>query len=342
MVWEGTEKLARHELAVPTVGSGQVLIKIKLAGICGSDPTIFHGRHLRAKPPLVMGHEALGEIAVLGDRVAGFAVGNKVVFNPSFSCGKCEWCKQGKDNFCKKIGVLGTDGPGAFAEYILVGANRVYRLPDDISDYIGILTEPLAVAVHAINTVGVRSEHTVLVVGGGAIGLLAAAMARLRGATTIMVMEIKPFRLQLAEKLGFIPVNGAAENVFERVLAETKGQGVDVVLDATGSPAIVDLLTLVTKRGGTIGIVGIQKQPAPLDLRAFMYKELKMYGSFIYVPQDFSEAVDLIIRRKIATEAIIVTHEMPLEQASEAIATAENAANAVKVVLNCLHLSGMD
>lgn len=258
-----------------------------------------------------------------------------VVFNPSYSYGVCEWCRNGKDNFCRKIGVLGTDGPGGFAEYIVASGKRIYRLPDCIPDYRGVLSEPLSVAVHAVRVAGVKSGDNVAVLGGGAVGLLSAAVARVGGAHKVMVLEEKEFRVDVATELGFISVDCSSENVIERVMDETSGEGADVVIEATGSPAVAGMITSITKRGGSIVIVGIQKQPAPVDLRSLVYNELKLYGSFIYVPRDFNEAVSLITSGKIAVESRLVTHELPLERGEEAIHIAENAPDSLKVVINC-------
>jgi (R,R)-butanediol dehydrogenase/meso-butanediol dehydrogenase/diacetyl reductase len=334
-VWLGKDQLVFQDVPTPKVGDGQVLIKVKLVGVCGSDPTIYHGKHLRAKAPLIMGHEALGEIIKVGAKVTDLAIGNKVVFNPSYSCGECEWCQIGRDNFCKKIGVLGADASGAYAEYIVVSGKRVYRLPDNIPDNLAVLAEPLAVSVHAVNTAGVKPNDNVAVIGGGTIGLLAATVAKVKGARKVMVLEVKPFRLKVIEELGFIPVDSSAETTPERIREETNGAGVDVVMEASGSPAVVGLLTTIIKRGGTIGVVGIQKQPGGLDLRAVMYNELKMFGSFIYNPRDFDEAVALITSGKINLGDQLVTHMFPLEKAAEAIITAETAPDALKVVINC-------
>jgi 2-desacetyl-2-hydroxyethyl bacteriochlorophyllide A dehydrogenase len=334
-VWMGKDQLVYQEVPAPAIGAEQVLIKVNLVGICGSDPTIYHGKHLRARAPLIMGHEALGEIVTVGPKVANLAIGDKVVFNPSYSCGECEWCRGGRDNFCPKIGVLGADAAGAYAQYIAVTAKRVYKLPESIPDKLAVLAEPLAVATHAVNTAGVKPNDQVAVIGGGAIGVLAATVAKVKGAQKVMIIEVKPFRLKIAEELGFIPIDSTAGNTVERIMAETGGTGADVVLEASGSPAVVGLLTTIIKRGGTVDVVGIQKQLAGLDLRAVMYNELKILGSFIYNPRDFDEAVELMISKNLNIGDKLVTHVFPLEKAATAITVAESAADALKVVLNC-------
>jgi len=184
----------------PAPAAGEVLIKVTLAGICGSDHSMYRGK-LQGALPVIPGHEAIGEIAAIGSGVSGFAVGQRVTIQPNFGCGDCPLCRAGRRNICPAKVRLGVDCNGVFADYVTAPANYVWPIPDGLSDEVAVLTEPLAVAAHGINQAPPRPGDRVLVFGAGVIGLLTLQLARLRGAE-VTACDLADQRLALARQLG--------------------------------------------------------------------------------------------------------------------------------------------
>ncbi|MEW6228749.1 MAG: alcohol dehydrogenase catalytic domain-containing protein [Bacillota bacterium] len=334
LVYLGKNRAAVQEVAKPEVKAGQALVRVRLASICGSDLTIYHGKHMRARPPLIMGHESAGEVVEIGGgQECRFSQGDRVVIEPIVSCGRCWWCREGRYNLCPQMRAFGVDVPGAFAEYVVAPVERIHQVPDSVELRVGVLVEPAAVASHAVRTAGVKAGDTVAVIGGGPIGLLVALMARIEGASAVLVLEVKPFRLGIIEKLGFVAVPGCQEGLVEAVLDLTSGQGPDVVFDAAGSPEVAQIAIPMVKRGGTVTVIGVHKQPDLVDLRLVMYREIRMGGSFSCVAQDFERALQLFAGGKLDVTKKLITHIVPLEAGEKALRTADENPDAVKVVL---------
>jgi (R,R)-butanediol dehydrogenase/meso-butanediol dehydrogenase/diacetyl reductase len=331
LLWLGPDQLVVQDTPRPEVNAGQVLIKVDYAGICGSDVTIFHGKHPRSKPPLIVGHEFVGEVVELGAGTSGrIQIGDIVTAEPTFNCGTCSYCRSNRGNLCAGVGVRGVDGPGAFAEYFVTVEDKVYKLPEDLPREQGALLEPLAVGTHAVNVSKLAYGEDVAVIGAGPIGLLTAQVAKARGAGRIFVLEVKPNRLEIAKNMGFTALD--ARNGLEAVMEATNGVGVDVVFDAAGvGPSAAQLVPLA-KKGGRLIVVAIFKDAPPVDLRSMAYRELSLHGCFIYVPQDFHEAVELVKERKVDLNGVI-SHTFPLEDALQAFETMEKAPDSMKVLI---------
>jgi 2-desacetyl-2-hydroxyethyl bacteriochlorophyllide A dehydrogenase len=330
LVWQGPNQLVVQDSPKPEPRPGEVLIKVAYTGICGSDITIYRGFHQRAKAPLIIGHEFVGHVAELGPGVDDrLQVGDMVTAEPTFSCGTCKYCRSNLSNLCAGVGVRGVDGPGAFAEYFTIKQEKVYKLPPDLPLREGAVIEPLAVGVHAVNKGKVAIDEDVAVVGAGPIGILTAQAARARGARRVFMIEIKPNRLKLAEKMGFIPIDGRNDPV-EAV--RSMSGGVDVVFDAAGALPSARYLVPLVKKGGRLVVVSIFKEEPPLDLRTMAYSELSLCGCFIYVPQDFHQAVELVASGKVDL-ASVISHEVPLEDAVRGFELMEKADDSMKVLI---------
>lgn len=332
LVYHGKGDLQVGEVADPTCDEGQAIIEVKNAGICGSDLTVYAGKHSRVKPPVILGHEFSGVIAERrGNRRPDLKVGDPVVVEPTFSCGACDLCRSGSYHICKAKGLYGIDADGAFAPFVRVSLERILKLPGVVSFEEGAMVEPLAVAVRAIGISRLSVGEIVTVVGAGPIGLLTAQVSRAAGASHILVVEPIEFRRNMAERLGFSSFAPEQTNL-ENILKATGGREIDVVFDAAASPAAALLGTQLVRRAGRIVIVSIYKEPVPYDLAMLTYGEIQVMGSCIYTYKDFGKALSLLNSRKVDLLPL-VTHRFPLEKGVEAFETLRRGENVQKVLL---------
>jgi (R,R)-butanediol dehydrogenase/meso-butanediol dehydrogenase/diacetyl reductase len=309
----------------PEPKPGQVLIRVAFAGICGSDLSILGGKHPRAKPPLVMGHEFSGSVAQLPDNGAkALGIGDAVTVFPLLSCGECYVCEMGLPHVCRELRLLGIDTHGAFAEYVLADQSAVLKIPRQLSPRIAALVEPLAVCIHAARMSRLQVGDTVVVTGAGPIGLLMARVAQAAGAGQVIVTEVSPARIGGARKMDLNVVDASDARYVSQVIELCGGRGGDVVFEATGHPSVAaDLMQLVRIRGQIVQ-VGIFKDPVALDLRTLNFHEVDLVGSRVYTKQDFAAAIELAASGKLDLEACI-SHILPLSSGSEGFAAAGSA-----------------
>jgi 2-desacetyl-2-hydroxyethyl bacteriochlorophyllide A dehydrogenase len=331
IVWHGKHDLRLEEVPEPRCGEGEAIVEVKYAGICGSDLTIYQGKHQRATPPTILGHEFSGVVVEQrGEGSRAVRVGTAVAVNPVYACGQCALCLDGKGHICEKKGLYGVDSDGGFARYARVAHLALHPLPEGISFEEGALVEPLAVAVRAVRVGRLSLGETAAVIGGGPIGLLVALAARAAGARTVCLIEPQPFRRQIAESLGFRVL--APEEATREAVAGA-GQGVEVVFEAAGVPAAARLSTQLVRRAGRIVIVAVYKEPAPVDLIALGYGEVEILGTCVYTPADFARAAGLVADRRLDL-APLVTHRLPLEEGVGAIRELTQGMQAQKVLLS--------
>src|SRR5579864_5412616 len=227
------------DIAVPEPGTDEVLIRVSACGICGSDVHGYDGSSGRRIPPIVMGHEAAGTIAALGENATRFAVGDRVTFDSTVYCGNCAPCRRGEVNLCDHRQVLGVSfadysRAGAFAEYVVVPSHIVYRLPDALSFPEAAMLEAVAVAIHAVNLVEIAPNSTGLVVGAGMIGLLVLQALRVAGCSRIFVADTDSSRLKLAKEIADVDILSPDSEIARQILQRTDGTGVDVAMEAVG------------------------------------------------------------------------------------------------------------
>jgi len=332
VVYHGGAEVRYEDLPDPTPSEGELLIRVAYAGVCGSDVTIYTGKHKRVRPPVVMGHEVVGEIAALGAPDPELRVGDRVVAEPLVPCGECYVCRGGRYNACRNLRHLGIDVNGMFAQYVLVQRKRVYKLPEGMSLEKAALVEPTAVAVHAVRLSGVKLGDRVLVLGGGPIGLLAAQVARAASSLPVDLVEPSPWRLELARKLGFDPIDPKKGDVEREVLDRTEGKGADVLIDAAGVGATAQQLPSLVRIQGTVGMVAMPKESLVVDLTALVLKEVNLVGCRAYIRPDFEAAIGLIDRGVVDTEAL-VSHVMPLERWQDALEMARKGDTSMKILL---------
>ena len=322
----------------PAVGDDDVLIRVKACGICGSDVHGFTGKTGRRIPPLIMGHEAAGIIEGLGRNVSGFEKGDRVCFDSTVYCNKCEACLSGRFNRCDKRQVLGVSVPafkrhGAFAEYVAVPSWIVSKIPDELSFVHAALLEPASIGTHAANRAPISNKDTVVVIGAGTIGLFILQAARLRGAAKVIAVDINEFRLDLAKKLGADKlINPLKSNLSEAVLQETGGKGANVTLEAVGYAKTFADAVSITRMGGHVVAVGNLEKKAEFDLQQLIAKEHTFTGSYAS-SGEFRGCIELVASGKIKVEPLI-SDVLPLEEGPDAFERLLKAEeNLVKIVL---------
>jgi (R,R)-butanediol dehydrogenase/meso-butanediol dehydrogenase/diacetyl reductase len=282
----------------------EVKIAVSYVGICGSDLARFEGGQVSPKP-VVFGHEFSGRIVDLGRDVSGFQAGQPVTVAPLLNCGRCLYCQGGRGYLCAERRRFGSDLDGALQAYVCMRADRVFRLPGELSLAHGAVAEPLAVAVHAVHQAGDVRGVRVAVLGGGAIGLLVAAVCREFGARQILVVEPNSQRAELAAQLGYSTICNQDADPVPLVLEDTGGQGADLVFEASGAfPAGASLLPLMAK-GSTAVVVGRIKEAVPIDLDALLLKEGKLVSSRYFSLADFRQAVDFIVGGELDVTPLI-------------------------------------
>ncbi len=302
---------------VPSPGPHEVLIRVAACGICGSDVHGYDGSSGRRIPPIVMGHEAAGTIAAQGREVRELFTNDRVTFDSTVSCGACEYCKRGEINLCHRREVLGvscTDyrRAGAFAEYVVVPARIVYRLPASISFPEAALLEAVAVAVHAVSLAKDVPNRTVLVIGAGTIGLLCLQAIRVAGASRIFISDIDESRLAVAK------VFGADERLspgvrFAKAISElTDGEGVDLVVEAVGRNDTVRTAVDSVRKGGTILLVGNITPEVELPLQKIVTRQIRLQGSCAS-SGEYPRCIDLMASGAINVKPLI-SAVAPLEQ----------------------------
>jgi len=332
IVWHGKHDLRLEEIQEPECRDGEAILEVKYAGICGSDLTIYHGKHTRAKPPTVLGHEFSGVVVERkGEGYPAVRVGDRVAVNPAYSCGQCELCLAGNGHICYSKGLYGVDSDGGFTRYVRVALRAPVRIPDEVSFEEGVMVEPLAVAVRAVRISRLAFGETAVVIGGGPIGLLTALVARVAGVRRLFMLEPQPFRRQLAESLG-IQILDPEQATRERIAELAGSRGVDVVIDAAGVPPAARTGMELVKRTGRIVVVAVYKEPVPVDLITMGYGEIELLGSCIYTPEDFARAAALVAERQLDVKPVI-SHRLPLAEGIGAFEALTKGMNAQKVLL---------
>jgi 2-desacetyl-2-hydroxyethyl bacteriochlorophyllide A dehydrogenase len=307
-------------------------VHVSKTGICGTDLMIYRGKHPRSVPPLIPGHEVAGEIVEAAEG-SGLKAGDRVVVNPLISCGNCIACRMGTPHICQTLQVLGNDLDGSFAEYLKTTPDKIYRLPQEISMERASLVEPAAVAYHAVMRSQCAAGDVVVVQGAGPIGILAAMIAEIAGASKIIITEVQKYRLKMAEQYGFIAVDTAKHDVVETVRSITDGRFADIVINAAAVPQAAAQFASLIRPRGKIVIVGLFKEPTPVELVKITFKEGNLIGSRVYPARDFERAAELIISGKLDADPLI-THRLDLEEAERGIDLLERGENVMKVVLS--------
>jgi L-gulonate 5-dehydrogenase len=264
---------------MPQPAPGEVLVRTRAVGVCAGDMYIYQGKNPYAQYPVIGGHEIAGEVAALGDGVNGFAVGDAVVLEPFIGCGACYACHAGKPNCCRRLQIIGVHRPGGFAEFVCGPAANVHAVPDGMSALRASFAEPVAIGVQACRRGEVRAGDDVLILGAGPIGLALIEVARARGAR-VLVADIAEDRLAFARTLGAETVL-SDDHLLQHVLDRTDGDGMPVVIEATGNARAMESTVQLVAAGGRVVIVGLLPQGKMIEIPGLdlTRKEMTIVGS---------------------------------------------------------------
>ena len=330
LVYTGPDSLELQDVTDPDPAEGEALIRVRYVGICGTDLHLWHGEMSAVRPPVVVGHEVVGE--VVSDTTGRHAPGTRVAVEPLRTCGRCRACREGFSHVCRDLRVQGIHADGGAAEYERVASNRLHPLPDDLSWEEAALTEPTSVAVHMTRRAGVQLGDTVLVLGGGPIGFLVASVATAAGAGRVLVSEVSPARLELCRRAGLETIDARSADPVEVIRGITNGEGADVVVEAVGHPATVAQMVPAARVHGTILVGGIGGTP-PVDLAQVVFKELTLVGSRVYESRDMATAVALLGSGDLEVDGL-VTRTVPLARAvAEGFERLRDSRDEMKVLL---------
>lgn len=314
--------------------SGEVRLDVGYVGICGTDMHIYHGvMDQRVNPPATIGHEISGTVAELGEGVDGFAIGDKVVVRPLDWCGECPTCKAGYTHICQTLKFMGIDTPGAFQSSWTVKARTLHKLPANVDLKQGALIEPLSVACHDVKRSRLVAGEKVVILGGGPIGQLVAAVAKSVGAE-VLVSEPNESRREFAENLGVKSVNPIETDLAAFVDEWTGTKGADVVFEVSGVKPAIDAMTQIIGRRGRIVMVAIHSEAPKIDLFQFFWKELELLGARVYEAADFDWAIELIANGEIDVQPFI-SSVSELSNIGQAFANMDGNPQGMKALVEC-------
>ena len=316
-----------QDIPTPEPGIGEVRVKLKQVGICGSDVHLFLGHRLLDKPT-VIGHEGLGYIDKIGSGVSGRSLGERVVIEPNIPCRQCRYCWAGKGNICPNKRTVGLNEPGCFAEYIVLPADFCWAVPDAIPDDDATAVEPMAVALHALLASSAKPGDTIAVIGLGAIGLLLTHLALSLG-YVVFVTELNSMKAQIAERLGAISLSAAGSEEEQRVtMANTWSEhNVCAVFECAGAAATASLATAAAPRGSEIVLVGLSGHAAAFTPLRIAREGIHIVPSIIYDhPVDFRRTLQLIAAR-IIRPGFIMSKRATLDALQSALEMAATGAD---------------
>lgn len=305
---EGIGELALRDTAKPKPGPGELLVRVEACGICGTDRHLFLGE-FPSKPPITLGHEFAGVIEAVGSHVVGFSPGMRVTGDPNIACGRCPECHRGRVNLCRSLQAIGIHRDGGLADYVLLPERQAHRLPDDLNPIHGAFCEPLACCVHGMDMARIETGGSVLVLGGGLIGLLVVQLARLAGATRVVLATRSIEKRRLAERLGATASVDPSDPEFEAALLGDAGLlpgGADKVIEAAGVPQTIEQAPRLARRGGTVLVLGVLPQGTKVAIEPFdlLFREVQLLSSFIN-PFTHARAADLIASGAVQVEPLI-------------------------------------
>jgi len=335
-VYYGPDDVRIEDLPKPSAGTGEVLIRVRACGLCGTD--IAKYRHCLVEPPVVLGHEVAGDIEEVGAGVSGFKKGDRVVLLHHIPCFVCDYCRHGHHTMCEAFRPSNIE-PGGFAEFLRVASASVAKsmqiIPDDLSYEAASMAESTACCLRGILRCNIRPGDSVAVIGAGPAGLILAQLARTVGAAKIVVTDLVQRRLDAALELGADEaVNVSSEDPAQRVKDLTYG-GPDVVIVAVGSPKAQEQALLMAKKGSVVNFFA-ECPPGSvvqLDPNLIYHSEISLVGSYSSTPPDLRAALRLIHSGRINTAGLI-THCLPLEELQKAFHLAVDAQESLKIVIN--------
>jgi len=319
-IFYGKKDLRVEEIEAKSPGPNEVKIRVRACGVCGTDLHIFSGAEGAAKctPPTILGHEFSGIISEVGSDVTEFNPGDRVCVDPNDMCGECYYCKTGSAHFCEKMIGIGTTTDGGFAEYCTVHKKQVYKMGDEMSFEEGAMTEPISCCLHGIDQSGIKSGDTVMIIGGGTIGQIMLQLARISGASTLILIEPIKEKRELGLQLGAdIAIDPLTEDISD-VLQKQSIQHINVTIECVGlKNTMIDAIQYVSK-GGTALLFGLTDPACQIPLAPFdlFKREVSIKASFIN-PYTFQRALNLLNSKKLNIRALI-SDTLPLPEIQRA------------------------
>lgn len=341
-VLKGIENLEMEDVSRPTPSPEEILIKVKACSICGTDIRVYHHGHKHMRFPRITGHELSGEIVEIGKRVEGYKLGEKVAVAPAIPCGRCYYCRRGMQSMCINLTAMGYHYDGGFAEFMVVPENAVLNgcvnpIPAALSFEEAALAEPLACAINGQQLSQIGLGDTVVVVGAGPLGCIHLQLAKIKGASRTILVELSRERIDFAKKLAFpdIVVNPSSENAVQRIKEETKGRGADrIIVSCPSGKAQEESVSMVAPRGiiNFFGGLPLDDPFIRFNSNLIHYGEFYVVGTHGSTPYDNELALNLISQGKIRVKELI-SHRLPLERLEEGLALAESK-KGMKVLIN--------
>jgi len=322
----------------PVIADDEVLVAVKCVGICGSDVHYYeHGKIGRyvVEKPLILGHEASGEVVSIGKNVKKFNIGDRVVIEPGRTCGKCEYCKNGRYNLCPDVKFLATPPvDGALCEYLAVREDYLFKVPNDVDYDIATLVEPLSVGIHGAMRGNVKVGDKVLILGLGPVGLLTILAVKAFGASQVIAVDVQPLRLEAAKELGATHVINAKESNYKQLILEATGNtGPDITFETAGSKDTNKIAFEITKRGGRIVLIGLlAESEVPININSVVDNEYNVYGVFRYA-NTYNKSIE-VLSCNLEKVKKLVTHRFKLDEAAQAFEfVRENKDKCIKAVI---------
>lgn len=325
------------DIPEPVPNENEALIKVKLAGVCGSDITVYRGKHMTATVPTVLSHEILGEIVTLPEGYAGpFRVGQRVLMNPIISCGECAACKAGLTHVCENLKLLGIHVDGGFAEYTKVNVEKLVALDEDIPDDVAILGEPFAVGYHVMQRSQIQPGDKIFISGGATVGLYIAIFARAWGAGRVIISEINEPRRKFVESMGIETINPTEVDAMDLMRDVTGGAGFDVVYDTSGAASCVLQMPDLCRCGGKMLSLGLSGDAYQFIIGKVSFKEITLIGNRLYSQDDFEKGVRFVEDnwRTLGLDRM-VTDRLTLGEIDRALRMMLNGENICKIIIDC-------
>ena len=326
-IYQGPQQIEITQVAEPICSKDGLILRVEACGLCGSDLRTFYKGTSYVPPGTIMGHEVAGVVHEVGPEVEGYKIGDRMVVGPIIPCGECHYCRRGLPHLCANEESIAGTLPGGFAEYMLITAKvlkwgSISIIPDKLSFEEASLAEPLSSVVKTQEMLNISEGEIVVVIGAGPVGCMHTELARARGASRIIQIDISPERVKAASRFGAtVVVDASAEDPVKRVFEETQGRGADVVICAAPSTLAASQGVMMAASGGRVSwFAGLPSEDpfVKVDGNSVHYKDISIIGTIGFAPHHFHRALDLILSRKIDGRKYI-SGKVPLEKLVESI-----------------------
>jgi L-iditol 2-dehydrogenase len=340
IVYEGVGRVTLKEVDPPKAKNNTIVVKVNACAICGTDLKAYTIGISSIKPPVVLGHEFVGSVHEVGKDIQGFEPGDRVTLATTLPCGRCTMCGRGLFNLCEDKLCVGTLTDGAFAEFVEIPYRGIIhgnlmKIPDNLTDDDGALSEPLGCVINSQNIAGVGFPDTVVVIGAGPLGLLQAEAAKARGAMTTILVQRSKRRFEMVKPFNIDHLICSEEaDPFEAVMELTGGKGADIVINAAPSLEAVELAFRIVAKAGRVSLFASVPKDNPhlsINVNRIHYSQLELYGASDSTAKNHGEAVRMLSAGKISTKHL-VTHKLPIEEFFKGIELIRNR-EALKVVI---------